>query len=110
MDRWDEGDVLDVAGARFARQMTKPIHFGDLMQAVREILSERRTSDADAGRAAARIAAVREKVKVMTNEELNALAQVLRRRGEDLKEEVHVITEIINGRQANVRQQHPFPI
>ena len=47
---------------------------------------------------AARIAALREKIAGLTNDELIALAMVFRRGGEDLREELTVLNEALKDR------------
>ena len=107
VDGSDAGQVLDIAAARFARCLMKPIHFDDLLTAIDDVMNATRAQAhlSDAERRSARVAALRDKVRAMSNEELGELVQVLKRRGDDLKEELSVLGELLAERQSPARHQ-----
>jgi DNA-binding response OmpR family regulator len=105
VDGSDAGQVMEIAAPRFARCLMKPIHFDDLLAAIEHVMDTTRaqTNFTDADRTRARVAALRDKVRTMTNEELGDLVQVLKRRGDDLKEELTVLGELLAERKASTR-------
>jgi len=96
--------IRGIAAAHFACHLVKPISFVRLNGVIEELLDPRRRAAlssmrVEAARSAARAQALREKVKTMTREELQALSSALRRRGQDLREEVQVLSEMMLDRR-----------
>jgi DNA-binding NtrC family response regulator len=100
----DLDEVTTIQVQHFAACLIKPIGWTMLSDVLTELLhpsrrSALRSASVDAARAALRARALREKVRVMSNEQLSALVQAMTRHGDDLKEEIAVLSELAQARQ-----------
>jgi DNA-binding response OmpR family regulator len=107
-ERTEEGLLIrGIAAAHFACHLVRPIAFARLLEVIEALLDPRRRAalasvSVEAARSAGRAHTLREKVQTMTREELQALSTSLRRHGQDLREEIQVLGEMLrDGRSSS---------
>jgi DNA-binding NtrC family response regulator len=111
-NRDEDGLLLSIAAQHFAYRLDKPILFPQLIKLINELLAPSRltalsTSATREASAATRTRTLRQKVKTMTTEEMTLLSRALKRHGDDLKEELQVLSETMRARQDSIASHFP---